>query len=333
MTPEQLGKLFQAFAQADSSTTRKFGGTGLGLAITRHFARLLGGDVTVTSEPGKGSVFTLTLPVHDATKAVAEAEPKRTMSGDASSEFTVLVVDDDEAVHETVGAMLAREGYRVLHARSGAQALELARQELPDAITLDVMMPQMDGWSVLTALKADPDLKDIPVTIVTLLNDRAIAFSLGASGFMTKPIEWDRLNATLRDYRLNKTSGPILVVDDDPQVQDMTKLMLARTGMPIEGVENGARALEWLESNHQPSIVLLDLMMPEMDGFEFLEHLRANPKWADIPVVVVTAMDMTAADRDMLQGMTRKVIAKGASTGTDIREAVREILKPKAVAR
>ena len=333
MTPEQLGKLFQAFAQADSSTTRKFGGTGLGLAITRHFARLLGGDVTVTSEPGKGSAFTLTLPVEDATKPAVEAEPKRTVSGDASSEFTVLVVDDDEAVHETVGGMLAREGYRVLHARSGADALTLARQELPDAITLDVMMPQMDGWSVLTALKADPDLKDIPVTIVTLLNDRAIAFSLGASGFLSKPIEWDRLNAMLRDYRLNKASGPILVVDDDPQVQEMTKLMLARTGMPIEAVENGARALEWLEKNPLPSMILLDMMMPEMDGFEFLERMRANPNWADIPVVVVTAMDMTAADRDTLQSMTNKVIAKGATTGTDIREAVREILKPKAVAR
>jgi signal transduction histidine kinase/CheY-like chemotaxis protein len=334
MTPEQLAKLFQAFAQADSSTTRKFGGTGLGLAITRHFARLLGGDVTVTSEPGKGSVFTLTLPVHDATKAAAaEEETKRTVSGDASSEFTVLVVDDDEAVHETVGGMLAREGYRVLHARSGAQALDLARQKLPDAITLDVMMPQMDGWSVLTALKADPDLKHIPVIIVTLLNDRAIAFSLGASEFLTKPIAWERLNATLRDHRLNKASGSILVVDDDPQIREMTKLMLARTGMPIAEVENGAVALDWLESNATPAIVLLDLMMPEMDGFEFLERMRSNSKWSDIPVVVVTAMDMSPADRDMLQSMTRKVIAKGATTGTDIREAVREILKPKAVAR
>src|SRR5262249_47236034 len=149
--------------------------------------------------------------------------------------------------------------------------LALARQELPDAITLDVMMPQMDGWSVLTALKADPDLKDIPVTIVTLLNDRAIAFSLGASAFLTKPIAWDRLNATLQDYRLNKASGPILVVDDDPQIREMTRLMLARTGMSIAEAENGVLALQWLESHPAPSIILLDLMMPEMDGFEFLE--------------------------------------------------------------
>ena len=183
MAPEQLARLFQPFGQADSSTTRKFGGTGLGLVITRHFARLLGGDVSVTSELGKGSVFTLTLPVRAAAVAAIEATaPKPAVSGDAEGEFTVLVVDDDEAVHETVGAMLGREGYRVMHARSGREALTIARAAHPDAITLDVMMPQMDGWSVLTALKADSELADIPVTIVTMLNDRAIALSLGASG-------------------------------------------------------------------------------------------------------------------------------------------------------
>ena len=255
MSPEQMGRLFQAFAQADSSTTRKFGGTGLGLAITRHFARMLGGDVTVTSELGKGSVFLLTLPVRAAGTTAApalpqdKAAPKRTVSGDAEAEFTVLVVDDDEAVHETVGTMLAREGYRVLHARSGAEALATAREAHPDAITLDVMMPQMDGWSVLSTLKADPDLADIPVTIVTMLNDRAIAFSLGASGFLTKPIDWGQLNAILRRHTDLGVTAPVLVVDDDPEMRRMARQMLERMGMQVAEAENGAAGLAWLAAN------------------------------------------------------------------------------------
>src|SRR6185437_11789610 len=272
MTAEQMDKLFQAFAQADSSTTRKYGGTGLGLAITRHFARMLGGDVTVTSEVGKGSVFTLSLPAQES-KAVALEEPaaeKPKMSGDIEGDVTVLVVDDDEAVHETVGAMLGREGYRVLHARSGAEALTMAREFRPDAITLDVMMPQMDGWSVLSALKSDPALCDIPVTMITMLNDRAIALSLGAAGFLTKPIDWQRLNAMLRQYSRKTIEGCVLLIDDDPEIRAMTRQMLERMGMTVGEAENGLQGLAWLEANQLPSIILLDLMMPVMDGFEFL---------------------------------------------------------------
>jgi signal transduction histidine kinase/DNA-binding response OmpR family regulator len=335
MTAEHLGRLFQAFAQADSSTTRKFGGTGLGLVITRHFARLLGGDVTVTSEFGKGSVFTLTLPVRDAAAAVATeaAAPKLAVSGDAEGEFTVLVVDDDEAVHETVGAMLGREGYRVLHARSGPEALTIARATHPDAVTLDVMMPQMDGWSVLTAFKADPGLADIPVTIVTMLNDRAIALSLGASGFLTKPIDWGRLSATLRQHNQSQVAAPVLVVDDDPDMRRMARLMLERMGVAVAEAANGEEGLAWLSANEAPAAVLLDLMMPVMDGFEFLERVRADDRWTDIPVVVVTAMDLAADDLDLLQSLTRKVIAKGATTGVDLRTAIRDVLRPRAPQR
>ena len=332
MSPEQMGKLFQAFAQADSSTTRQFGGTGLGLAITRHFARMLGGDVTVTSELGKGSVFTLTLPTQRKDGAAIAVEdktaPKRMVSGDADAAFTVLVVDDDETIHETVGTMLSREGYRVVHARSGAEALALAREKRPDAITLDVMMPQMDGWSVLTALKADPDLCGIPVTIVTMLNDRAIALSLGASGFLTKPIDWGRLNVILRQHTDLPVSAPVLVIDDDPEVRQMTRQMLERMGMQVSEAENGATGLSWLAANPPPAVILLDLMMPVMDGFEFLERLRANAAWSALPVLVVTAMDLSSADLEQLQGLTRKVIAKGATTGTDLRAAIRNVLRP-----
>jgi PAS domain S-box-containing protein len=335
MSPEQMEKLFQAFAQADSSTTRKYGGTGLGLAITRHFARMLGGDVMVTSELGKGSVFTLTLPAEEAVAAAADeqAAAKPKISGDIEGDITVLVVDDDEAVHETVGAMLGREGYRVLHARSGAEALTMAREFRPDAITLDVMMPQMDGWSVLTAIKADPALCEIPVTIITMLNDRAIALSLGATGFLTKPIDWARLNALLRQHSRKAIDGSVLVIDDDPEMRAMTRQMLERMGMSVGEAENGERGLAWLEANQLPSIILLDLMMPTMDGFEFLERMQQNDAWSGVPVVVVTAMDLGAEELDLLQNATRKVIAKGATTGIDLRAAIREVLRPRPAPR
>jgi len=196
MTPEQLGKLFQAFTQADESTTRKYGGTGLGLVITRHFARLLGGDVTVVSELGKGSTFTVTVPARFGERA-RDYSPKLSkvpvISGDPNAAATVLVIDDDPTAQELIGDMLAKEGYRILHATDGRDGIELARRERPDAITLDVLMPQMDGWSVLTALKGDPELCDIPVVIVTILHERSMGFALGASGFLTKPIERGRL--------------------------------------------------------------------------------------------------------------------------------------------
>ncbi len=334
MSSEQMSKLFQAFVQADSSTTRQFGGTGLGLAITRHFARMLGGDVTVASEPGKGSTFTLTLPAHRAKQAAVPVQepsaPKRMVSGDVEAKLTVLVVDDDEAVHETVGTMLGREGYRVLHARSGPEAIATAREMHPDAITLDVMMPQMDGWAVLAALKADPKLCEIPVVIVTILNDRAIAFSLGASGFLTKPIDWGRLNVTLRQHIGGTVSGPILVIDDDPEMRRMTRQALARMGLQTEEAENGAAGLDWLASNAPPAVILLDLMMPVMDGFEFLDRVRTHADWSKIPVVVVTAMDLSDTELDQLQGLTRRVITKGTATGVDLRAAIRDVFRSDA---
>ncbi len=328
MTPEQLGKLFQAFGQADSSTSRKFGGTGLGLAITRHFARMLGGDVEVTSEAGKGSVFTLTLPVKAAqTAPAAEPEARPAVSGDAEGAQTVLVVDDDEAVHDLVGSMLGREGYRVLHARSGDEALEITRKERPDAITLDVMMPQMDGWSVLTSLKADPELSHIPVIMLTMLHERAIALSLGASGYITKPVDWNQLSAVLKRHSRHGDEIRVLVVDDDPEMRRMTRRMLERMGLEIGEAADGAQALAWLEANPAPSIVLLDLMMPVMDGFEFLERIRNSERWSALPVLVVTAKALDAREIEFLHSSTQKVIEKGATTGTDLRAAIREVLK------
>jgi len=333
MTPEQLGKLFQAFGQADSSTSRKFGGTGLGLAITKHFARMLGGDVEVTSEAGKGSVFTLTLPARAAEAApAATPEAKPAVSGDAEGAQTILVVDDDEAVHDLVGSMLGREGYRVLHARSGDEALAITRRERPDAITLDVMMPQMDGWSVLTSLKADPALSHIPVIMLTMLHEQAIALSLGASGYITKPVDWNQLSAMLKRHSRHGADIRVLVVDDDPEMRRMTRRMLERMGLEIGEAADGQQALTWLESNPAPSIILLDLMMPVMDGFEFLDRIRNSERWSALPVLVVTAKALDAKEIEYLHSSTQRVIEKGATTGTDLRAAIREVLKSGAAA-
>ena len=333
MTPEQLGKLFQAFGQADSSTSRKFGGTGLGLAITKHFARMLGGDVEVTSEAGKGSVFTLTLPARAAEAApAATPEAKPAVSGDAEGAQTILVVDDDEAVHDLVGSMLGREGYRVLHARSGDEALAITRRERPDAITLDVMMPQMDGWSVLTSLKADPALSHIPVIMLTMLHEQAIALSLGASGYITKPVDWNQLSAMLKRHSRHGADIRVLVVDDDPEMRRMTRRMLERMGLEIGEAADGQQALTWLESNPAPSIILLDLMMPVMDGFEFLDRIRNSEQWSALPVLVVTAKALDAKEIEYLHSSTQRVIEKGATTGTDLRAAIREVLKSGAAA-
>jgi len=329
MTAEQMGKLFQAFTQADSSTTRKFGGTGLGLAITRHFARMLGGDVLVSSQPGVGSTFTLLLPVVPKTAAQPElslADGNLAPGGDDAAASTVLIVDDDWASHDLLGTMLAREGFRVLHASSGRDALAMARETRPDAITLDVMMPQMDGWSLLGALKADPQLCDIPVVMISILNERGMGLSLGAADYLTKPVDRERLASVLHQHCGECARGPILVVDDEESAREVARRLLERMNLQVAEATDGAQALEWIAHNPPPALILLDLMMPVMDGFEFLDRLRATPDGRAIPVIVVTAKQLSAADIDLLQGITHRIVAKGEGV-VDIRIAIREVLR------
>jgi signal transduction histidine kinase/CheY-like chemotaxis protein len=202
MTPPQMAKLFEAFAQAEASTTRRYGGTGLGLAISRRFCQMMGGDITVASEPGRGSTFTVRVPA-----TVAEARPEadagtpRTAASGSGAAGTVLVVDDDPAARNLLARFLGREGFRVEEAADGEAALRRARDCRPHVITLDVLMPGMDGWAVLTALKADPAVADIPVVMLSVVDEKHIGFALGASDFLTKPIERQRLVSVLRKYR------------------------------------------------------------------------------------------------------------------------------------
>jgi signal transduction histidine kinase/DNA-binding response OmpR family regulator len=330
MTEEQQGRLFQAFRQADNSTTRQYGGTGLGLVITRSFARMLGGDVTVASAPGQGSSFTLSLP--EAPPAAPPAPPpagnddQPTGASENVALATVLVADDEAASRRIIGAHLAREGYRVLYASSGDEALETARRERPDAITLDIMMPQVDGWSVLRSLKADPDLARIPVVMVSITADRGLGFALGAAAVLSKPVDRGELAAALRAHCVPSEGAPALIVDDDPAVRALTERTVERLGLTPVMASDGQEALNWLEANRLPALILLDLLMPVMDGFEFLHHLRARPAWRDIPVLVLTAKTLTEAERAQLAAMTQLVIAKGESAHHGLTEALREVM-------
>jgi signal transduction histidine kinase/CheY-like chemotaxis protein len=317
MSEEQVGRLFEAFSQADASTTKRYGGTGLGLAITRHFCAMLGGDVGVTSKEGEGSTFTMTLPDQGVEHP---AEPVVTCPIPAENATTILVVDDDAAAHDLLANHLVREGYRVLHARGGEEAIAMAREARPDAITLDVMMPKIDGWSVLAKLKDDPELADIPVVVVTILADRAVGLSLGAAEFLTKPVDRARLSSVMRG--LLRRDGPVLLVEDDPASREAARRMIEKMGLEVAVAANGREALRWVRANRRPSIVLLDLMMPEMDGFAFLDAFRAEPSWNDVPVVVVTAKELTQSEREMLAGRTRQVLAKGSATAVELTEAV-----------
>jgi len=325
MNEEQLGRLFQAFSQADVSTTKKYGGTGLGLAITQHFCQLLGGDIKVTSRRGEGSTFTITLP--DSALTSVQVEPLKVprISGDVDNPITVLVVDDDPAAHELLTAKLKGESYRLVHANSGEEALELARMIQPDAITLDVLMPKTNGWAVLSALKADSELRDIPVVMVTVVPDRGLGLSLGAVDVLTKPVDRAHLAALLR--RLVRRDGPVLVVEDDAGTREMVRHTVEKMGLIVAEAENGRSALLWLADNPAPAIILLDLIMPEMDGFEFLDTFKHNSDWHDIPVIVMTGMQLTTAERDRLLGQVRKVIAKGVSINVDIAAAIGEAMR------
>jgi CheY-like chemotaxis protein len=332
-TPEQMGKLFQEFVQADASTTRKYGGTGLGLAISRRFCQMMGGDIAVASELGRGSTFTIRLPaefgaVHPAA-AVREAAAARSSTA-ASGAPTVLVVDDDPTVREVIERHLTREGFAVVTASGGQEGLRLARELHPAAVTLDVMMPDLDGWTVLAAIKGDPELADIPVILVSIVDEKNRGYSLGATDYMVKPVDRAELSAALRNI-CGAGGRQALLVDDDDLTRRGMRLVLEQDGWQVAEAENGRVALARLAET-QPDIIMLDLMMPEMDGFEFLVEMRSRAEWRDIPVLVVTAKDLTAEERSRLNGDVERVLQKGAAELDDLLREIGRIL-PRSIAR
>jgi CheY-like chemotaxis protein len=211
-------------------------------------------------------------------------------------------------------------------ADGGEEGLRLAGELRPDVITLDAMMPGMDGWAVLAALKADPDVSDIPVIMLTIVDDKNLGYALGAAEYLTKPIDRDRLVSLLEKYRHNNSPCSVLVVEDDPSSRRTLRQMLKKEGFEVAEAENGRVALEHV-ARSRPSVILLDLMMPEMDGFEFVADLHSREEWRDIPVVVLTAKDITHEDRQRLNGYVTQVIQKGANSRDALLAEVRDLIR------
>ncbi len=325
MSEEQVARLFKEFSQADSSTTRKYGGTGLGLAISRRFCQMLGGDISVKSKPGQGAAFTVKLPA--ITPKAPEAQPVTEIKAPplVTGASTVLVIDDDASVREVVSRFLSKEGFNVRVAVNGQEGLRIAREFKPDVITLDVMMPGMDGWSVLTSLKADPELTHIPVVMMTIVSDKNLGYALGASDYLTKPIDRERLVSVLRRYECKRPVCDILVVEDDSQTREILCRMLDKEGWHAREAEDGLAALEKV-AEEMPELILLDLMMPRMDGFEFLAELRKTEAGRAVPVIVVTAMDLTPEDRQKLNGQVKQILQKGAFRQDELLSELRRLV-------
>jgi CheY-like chemotaxis protein len=328
MTVEQMEKLFQEFSQADASTTRRYGGTGLGLAISRKFCQLMGGDVTVESTVGHGSTFIVRLPAEGrAPKAVPAPRVEVSAAGATlpAGVPIVLLIDDDAAMRDLTQRFLGKEGFRVMTAANGEEGLRLAKAQKPAVIALDVLMPGMDGWAVMTALKDDPDLADIPVIMLTIVDDKDMGYALGAADYLTKPIDWERLPDILRKYQQARPQSPVLVVDDDPALREMMRRTLEGGGWAVIEAANGREALERL-IEQRPELILLDLLMPEMDGFQFLEEVRKREEWRSIPIVVVTAKDLTAEDHQRLSASVARVLQKGLHSREEMMREVRDLV-------
>jgi len=310
MTPEQISKLFAQFSQADASTTRKYGGTGLGLSISQYFCQRLNGEIFVRSEYGTGSTFTVELPI--ISERIKEEPPVNDVvqsQTDADHIDVVLVIDDDPAVRELLQRFLSKEGFNIKTAANGQDGLEQAKLFKPRAIILDVMMPGMDGWAVLTALKKDPELSSIPVIMATMVSEKNIGFALGASDYLIKPVDREELVKILQQYNIQKRESQILIVEDDADIRHFLAQVLRKEGWYITEAANGRLALQQI-AQVTPALILLDLMMPEMNGFEFISELRKTEEWRTIPIVVLTAMSLSSKDHSELTEQVQRVLQK-----------------------
>lgn len=344
MNAEQMVGLFQAFMQADPSTTRKYGGTGLGLAISKRFCRMMGGDIAVKSVVGEGTTFTVHLPTvvkPQLQEKIAGEEDhwkkkhEQRTTADQPASATVLVIDDDPVVRELIARWLFRDGLCIETASSGSEGLAQAKALHPDAIILDVMMPGMDGWSVLTAIKSDPTIADIPVIMMTIVDEKEMGFSLGATDYLTKPINPHRLLSIVRNYQQKSCTDDeaeaenrhILVVEDDEVTREMLRRILVKDGWNVKEAANGRLALDSIAEKH-PDLILLDLMMPEMGGFQVISKLRTTPGWQAIPVIVVTAMELTEDEKAFLNGSVAQILQKAAYSRDELlREVHQQVLE------
>ena len=320
---DKLETIFEEFAQAESSTTRDYGGTGLGLSLTRRLSRLMGGDVSVVSTLGQGSTFTLEIPATVVgTKDQTDDDAERGNKVPAVRAPDVLVIDDDDHARDLIRRALEAEEYSVVTARTGDEGLELARALLPSLVTLDILMPGTDGWSVLSQLKSDPATRSIPVVMLSITADRRMGYVLGAVESLTKPVDRSVLREVVERY-VTSDAFHVLVVEDDEQSRSLLTRYLDTEGWDHSEAKNGIEALDRARAR-RPDLVLLDLMMPEMDGFEFLETMRRWPDYRSVPVVVITAKTLTPTDRARLDGNVARVIEKSTQTVEELVEFLRE---------
>ncbi len=322
---DKLEELFDAFSQADDSTTREFGGTGLGLTICKHFSELMGGEIDVESTVGEGSTFRIKIPVdvdqtrQDRDDAAVETERHDSGATDDSKSpqisappaaDRVLVIDDDPTVHQLMERFLSREGFAVRTTTGGDDVLDVVRDYRPDIITLDVLMPELDGWDVLERLKNDSELADIPVVMLTIVNERNLGFSLGATDYLTKPVDPERLNGVLSSYLDGPNEQTILIAEDDDDTREVLRRNIEKAGWTAVCAEDGKEALGELEGTVEADAILLDLMMPRLDGFEVLEALRGRDD-IDIPVIVVSAADLSEAEQQLIDERADALFEKG----------------------
>ncbi len=335
MSPQQLSQLFLPFRQADASTTRKYGGTGLGLAITDRFCKLLGGDISVESELGRGTTFTMRLP-DSGTQAEGPAEagrrtptPQPTVTATPARSTSepgelILVVDDDETAQNLLVRLLQTAGFAVCVAKDGDEGLRLAQELRPMAITLDILMPRMDGWAVLSALQSDARTRDIPVFMVSMVTDETLGGVMGARECLSKPVSRDALLAALGRYRALSQGMTVLHIEDDRASIHLVQRMLESQGCTVLTALDGAAALDILDKQ-TPDVILLDLLLPERDGFSVAEELRQDPRWQQIPILVVTGKQLEATDHARLQGHVEKILQKGSYTKADLLRTLRAL--------
>ncbi|TIR41105.1 MAG: response regulator, partial [Mesorhizobium sp.] len=317
MTPEQQERLFDAFTQADASTTRNYGGTGLGLSITRSFSRMIGGVVKVESELGKGSTFTMEIPA-EFKKESSEQHPSEAVPLPPRDK-AVLIIDDEPAARTVIARALAEAGLASFEAASGEEGIAAARAHRPAAIILDIIMPHQDGWSVLRSLKNDRELCEIPVILATILADRELGLSLGAVEYLTKPIDTEKLIQTIE--ACGGGNRDVLVIDDDQASRDFLRRILIKKDWRVHEASDGVRGLG-LMKRLLPRLVVLDLLMPEMDGFQTLSEMQQTPELQNIPVVVVTSKDLSMNELEWLRDRAVAVVTKGANSRSQLVKAL-----------
>ncbi|MEC7928947.1 MAG: response regulator [Pseudomonadota bacterium] len=309
MSEEGLSKVFREYEQAERSTSAKHGGTGLGLPITKKLAEMMGGDVIVTSELGVGSVFTLYVP-RECPQDYDELEQGNTIDKLSEEEKIVVLIDDDVAMHDLIRRTLSKIGLKLVGAVDSEKGMQIVREMKPKLLLLDVLMPGRDGWSILKECKSDPELKEMPVVMVSQLSQDVLSQSLGADDYLTKPINRDLFLETVSKH-ISSTDhdGTVLIIDDDADVRDLLSRMLIDAGFKFDTAKDGKEGLEKLNKN--PNLIVLDLEMPRMDGFEFLEnYMKEFNETERAPVLVYSGKDLTEVQREMLEknvaGMVKK---------------------------